>query len=170
MAITSTQQNRKGDITNGGYALYTAIILTGMLILVSYATANLSIKELLISVSNADSHIAFYNADSGLECALYSDLQHGAVSAFDTVTAGTITCSGQTITTGSQTVATTPSQSSVIGGGGPGSVSIFQITLPNGCAIVAVTKNNDGSTTIQSYGYNSCSGSRRLERGVEITY
>src|SRR5579872_6456435 len=91
-----------------GYALYTAIILTGILILVAYVTANLAVKELLISNASSDSHIAFYNADTGVECAMYWDLKNGAVSAFDPSTPGSVNCNGQTITSGSQTVQTNP--------------------------------------------------------------
>jgi len=149
-----------------GYALYTAIILTGVLILVAYITANIASKELLLSTSAADSHMAFYNADAGIECALYADLKSGSVSAFDINTPGTVSCDGQTITTGSQTVQTNPTQPSVVGGN---AASIFQLSLPNGCAIVSVTKNS-GTTLIQSHGYNSCDGSGRLERGIEMQY
>ena len=152
---------------NAGYALYTSIILTSILILVAYATANLSIQGLALSVSGAESHIAFYNADTGLECALYGDLKNGAVSAFDSSTPGTIVCNNQTISSGTQTVQTTPSSLSVVGGA---AVSVFQLNLSQGCAIVIVTKNINNTTTITSKGYNLCSGSRRLERGVEITY
>ena len=107
---------------NTGYALYTAIILTAVLILVAYATADLAIKESQLSSAASDSHVAFYNADSGLECALYADLKNGAVSNFDMNTPGTVSCNGQTITTNSQTVQTNPTQLSVVGDTGGGSL------------------------------------------------
>lgn len=145
---------------NRGYALYTAIILTGVLILVSYITANLSIKQLLLSVSGADSHVAFYNTDSGLECALYADLQNGPTSAFDAVSPSpTITCNGGTI----------PLSPGTDASGNP--TSTFQLTLSQGCATVTVTKIPSTATTlIESRGYNVCSGSHKLERGVKIQY
>ena len=169
MRIIPTQRmtaNKKN-----GYALYTAIILTGFLILISYVTANLSIKELALSTIAADSHLAFYNADGGIECALYADVKNGATSAFDINTGGTVTCNSQSITTGSQTVQTSPTQSSRVGGGGVSNrTSIFQLNFSQGCAIVSVTKNADGTTFMQSKGYNSCTGTKRLERGVQIQY
>ena len=157
----------KTNIKKSGYALYTSIILTGVLILVAYATANLAIKELALSISGAESHIAFYNADSGLECALYGDTKNGATSVFDVATPGTLTCNGQSIVTGSQTVQTSPSISSVIGGA---SLSVFQLNFSQGCAIVYVNKNANGTTYINSKGYNTCTTANRLERGVDITY
>jgi hypothetical protein len=135
----------KNKITNfnikseKGYALYMAIVLTGILFLVAYYTLNISLRQFLISSVGAESHIAFYNADSGIECAMYWDLKNGSFSAFDINTSGSINCNGQTITTGSQTVSTFPSQSSRIGGGGSSNpTSIFQISFTKGCAIVEV--------------------------------
>lgn len=89
---------------NSGYALYFAIIITGLLILISYVTANISIKELSLSTTAADSHTAFYNADAGLECALYWDIKNpggtAGLSAFDPSTPATITCNNQTLSVG----------------------------------------------------------------------
>jgi hypothetical protein len=58
------------------------------------------------------------------------------------------------------------------GGSGSSTPSIFQINFGNSCAIVMVTKNADGTTKIDSRGYNTCSGSaaRRYERGITTTY
>ncbi len=96
-----------------GYALFTSIMLTGTLILVAYATTNFSIKQLLLTTSGADSHAAFYVADSGVECALYWDLKNGATSAFDPNSpAANINCGGA-----SNTVTSTN------GGGSPINVS-----------------------------------------------
>ena len=67
---------------------------------------------------------------------------------------------------------TVPVQPSRIGGGGnSGLSSIFSISLTEGCAIVTVTKQTNGDTTIDSRGYNTCNSSdRRFERGITITY
>lgn len=160
--------NRK---TKNGYALYTAIMLTSLLFLVAYSTLNIVIKQLELSSIGADSNLAFYNADSGIECAMYWDLKNGSVSAFATSTASTISCNNQSVSTGSQTVSTNPSSLSRIGGGGNSNpVSIFQINFTRGCAIISVTKNTNNTTLIESRGYNSCSGSKRFERGIKVLY
>ena len=153
-----------------GFALYFAIILTSLLLMVAYATVNLSVKELQLSVEGAESQVAIYAADTGIECAVYWDAKAGSPSSFDPVTPGSINCVGTTVTTGSQTVQTTPALSSVIGGTGFGSPSIFQITVGSGCAIVTVIKNADGTTSIESRGYNTCGSGTRFERGIKVTY
>ena len=154
-----------------GYALYTAIMLTSILFLVSYSTLNIIIKQLELSSLGADSNIAFYNADTGVECAMYWDLKNSNISAFATSTSAVINCNNQTISTGSQTVSTNPASQSLIGGGGSSnSTSIFQLNLTKGCVIVRVIKNADNTTQIESRGYNSCSGSKRFERGIKVNY
>jgi hypothetical protein len=88
-----------------------------------------------------------------------------------------IDCNGQHITAGlgsTNDVGTNPPQPHRIGGGGiDHPTSIFQLNFSNStCAIERITKNLDGTTHIESRGYNTCntSNSRRVERGVEVTY
>lgn len=161
---------KKINLKNG-YALYIAILTASALTLLGFAITNLTLQQVRISNIGSESHIAFYNADTGLECAMYWDLKNGGTSAFDINTPGSINCNNQTISTGSQTVSTNPNQQSRIGGGGSSNrTSIFQLNFATGCAIVTVTKNSNSTTFFQSKGYNSCSGQRRFERGIEILY
>jgi hypothetical protein len=125
-----------------GFTLLIAIVTTSMLLIVSFVVVNIALKQLIIADANKQSQYAFYAADAGTECAVYWDLGD-SVSPFATSTVdGSITCNDEvSITTGSQTVATIPSQSSKIGGeGGP---SIFQLNFSRGCAIVTVIKEED---------------------------
>lgn len=162
---------KKNKLFNKGFTLLVAIMVTSLLLIVSFVVANVALKQLIISKSNQQSQYAFYAAESGIECAIYWDFS-GGVSQFDVTSPGAVTCNGQTVSTGSQTVASPASVSSLVGGGGVNSENIFSIDLPPGCAIVRVTKLVSGDTTVDSRGYNTCtSGSiRRVERAVRITY
>lgn len=146
---------------------------TSLLMIVSFVVANVSLKQMILANSYEESQYAFYNAESGLECAQYWDFEMGG-SQFDTATTtGRITCGGQIVTTGSQTISPPGSGTSLIGGGGVGNpTSIFSISFDKGCAIVRVTKELSGDTTIDSRGYNDCTTGyrRRVERGVELSY
>ncbi len=149
-----------------------AMITTSLLLVVSFMVVNIAFKQLIISNTNEESQYAFYAADSGAECAVYWDLHDPLISKFATTTAGTISCSGVSVSTGNQTVPTIPTQPSVIGGA---AVSIFKVDYPKGCAIVRVTKSYSGSTlrtVIDSRGYNTCSATalRRFERGITLSY
>ena len=170
-----------------GFTLLIAIITTSMLLIVSFVVVNIALKQIILANASRDSQFAFYAADAGTECAIYWDLKDSSLSTFATTTAGSITCSGRTITTNSQTgatdyttgagsVPTIPAQNSLIGGGGSGSpTSIFWLNFTKGCAIVRVTKayvSGTLVTTVDSRGYNTCNTSslKRYERGVTLAY
>ncbi len=157
---------------NRGFTLLVATVTTSMLLIVSFVVVNVAYRQLVISNSLEESHHAFYAAESGIECAYYWDLEDPSLSEFATSTAGSVTCNGQTVTTGSQTVPTTPTQPSLVGGGGANATSTFSINFGDGCAIVRVIKRANGDTVIDSRGYNRCGFGviKKVERGVELLY
>lgn len=163
-------------IRNKGMTLFIAVSIMGVLLFISFAVINIAIKGSLFASSGRDSQFAFYAADAGLECALYWDSKYDP-SKFATSTAGTITCAGQTISTGT-IISGTTTVSRIGGGGSANPTSNFGFTMNQGtnpvthCVIVSVTKNLNGTTYIKSRGYNTCDTShpRRVERGIEVTY
>lgn len=144
-----------------GFTLLISIVVTSMLLLVSFVVANIAYKQLVLANSNQESQYAFYNADSGIECAVYWDFRNGT-TAFATATTASILCNGQTINN--------------MGGGGNGNAtSTFTLNFSppgKGCVTVAVGKHNNSLTIIESRGYNTCSpgSTRRLERAEKLTY
>jgi hypothetical protein len=166
-------------VSEKGMTLFIAVVIMGLLLLISFAVINISLKATLFASSGRDSQYAFYAADSGLECALYWDSRHPTlVSAFGTSVSGSpINCGGRVIEDGDPIPGTTTQ--TMIGGGGPtNATSTFYFEMSNGnhplpyCAIVTVNKRANGSTYIKSRGYNTCdpTHSRRVERGIEVTY
>lgn len=147
---------------NKGFTLLAAVVVTSMLLIVSFAVSNVALKQILISSANQESQHAFYNADSGTECAVYWDLRNtDGISAFDINNPSTISCNDNALL-----IVTTPGSGTVF------SYSDFTINLSKGCAVVRVSKNTDSSTTIESRGYNNCTvgAARRFERGITLTY
>ncbi len=53
-----------------GFTLLVAIVTTTMLFIVSFAVVNIALKLLILTYSNQESQFAFYNAESGMECAI----------------------------------------------------------------------------------------------------
>lgn len=162
-----------------GMTLFISIIVMGILLFISFAVVGITLKATFFSSSGRDSQYAFYAADAGLECAIYWDSKE---DSFSTSTPASITCAGQSISTGSQNPVSGTTTASLIGGGGDSNqTSVFGFSLNQGsnpvpyCAIVTVRKYYEGAnlkTYIKSRGYNTCntSNSRRVERGVEATY
>lgn len=155
--------------TQKGFTLFVAIVVMGTLLLVVAGIVSLATRQALTSASGRESQNAFYAADTGIECALYWDVQNPAgTSAFATTSPpnpSTITCNSISIPN--------------MGGHGDGSpTSVFSFDfLPDDpfCATVTVTKayvSNVLKTTIESKGYNTCdlSNPRRVERAVRATY
>lgn len=143
---------------NQGFTLIISIVVTSMMLIISFAVVNIAVRQLVISSSNEQSQIAFYNADSGIECAVYWDFRNGT-TAFATATTATITCNNQTIL-------------NMGGGGSSNATSTFTLNLTKGCVTVSVGKHNHGVTIIDSRGYNTCSPGeiRKLERATRLGY
>lgn len=167
-----------------GIALFIAIIAVSAISLIIFSIADIAFKEQIITYSGKDSKIAFYAADSGLECALYHDVKREGFYFASNVSSpqiGNIICNENGITL-------TPD--SVYGAQSATTTFSFNIEWPEGypaksCAIVTISKNLVGAgpdihTVIQSRGYNNnCgndtpnrvdAGNRNLERALEVSY
>jgi Tfp pilus assembly protein PilX len=159
MKNISKRHNKEKGIT-----LFVAILITGTLLLISVAIVSLAVKEAFLSSTYRDSQYAFYAADTGAECAIYWDVNNpNNVSAFATSTQDsmrTISCLGNSML---------PTRV-VSGGYGTSTFHINYQSEPY-CADVLVSKNADGTTKIESLGYNNCtSNPRRVQRAVRVTY
>lgn len=149
---------------NKGFTLFIAIIVTGTLLLIATGIVNLSVKQSLISNSGRESQLAFYAADTGMECALFWDVKSPTgTSAFATSTSSTIFCNQDLNNSGN---------SWLVGGATVSTINRINFLPDPYCAIVTVTKNLDGTTLIESMGYNTCdpANARRVERAVRATY
>ena len=161
----------------GGFTIFFAMLVLGMVFGVGISIANLSQKQVVLSYFSKQSQAAFYAADTGGECARLWDLknpENPASSKFLNY-GGTTTllCAGQSVTV------TKDEQAPV-----DTFVSDFELPLlpPGGisaeyayCAKVRVIKYlTSGETFITSRGSNLiCSSplsARKVERAIAITY
>ena len=162
---------------NRGMTLFIAVTIMGILLFISFAVVNIALKSTIFASSGRDSQFAFYAADAGLECAIYWDSKF---NAFATSTSGdplNFRCAGSPDINSGQVISGTSTYSFIGGGGDAKPTSIFGFVMDQGlnpvpyCTIVTVTKNTDETTHIYSRGYNTClDSSRRIERGIEVTY
>ncbi len=141
---------------NRGFTLFMAIIVAGTVLLIAAGVTSLATRQSLISSTGRESQYAFYAADTGLECALYWDVKNpSGYSAFSTSTGSQIlnACNGETINVGGSYI------------------SNFDLTDPY-CVKVRVEKFDNGTTIIESRGYNTCDtlNLRRVERAVRASY
>lgn len=56
---------------NKGFTLLFASLIVSLILSISLAIAHISLSQIILSSAGRESQKAFYNADSGLECAMY---------------------------------------------------------------------------------------------------
>ena len=157
---SSVSQQSVLTFKKSGFVLLLAMLVSSLLLSIGLAVFNITIKQVTLASAGRESQFAFYVADTGIECALYWDIQHGA---FAVSSASDIMCNEQTFS---------------VGGSGFDVPMTFTINFPPDlyCAIVSVTKTDLGGgatrTIIESRGYNTCdtSNTRRVERAIRVRY
>ncbi|MEI7765198.1 MAG: hypothetical protein WCI93_01275 [bacterium] len=153
---------------NNGIALLFSIMLSAIFLSIAMGVLTVATKELNFSSSAKDTNNAFFAADSGTECALYSD--RADINAFMNIGDNVFSCFGMSLNLNNNF----PDYSFVIGGLGSNARS---------CVKVSVLKTIDPkdptvalSTKIISKGYNigdeNCDSSNgnRVERVIEVNY
>ncbi len=147
--------------TERGFTLLMAVLVASIMLSLGYAIFNIAVKELVLSSSGRESQFAFYAADSGVECALFWDLQYDAFSTSSALTE--ISCGIATSTLTRELV-------------GSIHTTIFSFSQnPSAaapCTAVRVTREEPFETVIESSGYNTCISDNplRLERSIRVTY
>lgn len=166
-----------------GVALVIAILTSGIILSIGSSVLNVAIKQLQLSAFSNNSSIAFYAANSGLDCALLWDIKPPlpfTESIFATSTSSStptdpVFCAVNNIVTG---------------GAGAGAwtvveegntmVTTFQmrfstdINAPCSTVVVKKWENAEGriNTSIDVRGLNSCNTEtlHRTERGIRVLY
>jgi len=167
---------------NKGFTLLFASLVVTILMSIGFTISNITLAQLILSSSGRESQFAFYNADSGLECALYYEYNATSTTggpffprnSGDTVPVpSSMQCNGMNPTS----ISTIP--------GSESATTTFEINLGVGCdktkpsfsVQIAKTATTTGAVPpffqgsnvyIQSRGYNTCdtSSPKRVERGI----
>lgn len=183
MHNTGKIKNNSKLQANAGVALFIAILTAGIVLSIGMSALNITLKELILSSIGRESSVAFYAADTGIECALLWDLTPPAPfteSVFATSSASGPPPSGSGINCINTDI------SSVWNYNGPPARTAdaatttftlqFSPDIGDPCAIVLIAKYEDGSgnvrTKIDVRGLNSCDPARqrRVERGIRVSY
>lgn len=126
-----TSKKNKGD---QGVALLFVVLLTSVLFLVALGIQNIAYKELVFSMEARDSNLAFFAADTGLECGLY--LHRVDPNMFASITSLSIPDSSHPYTCNGQNPLNISGRVFV------GGVSHFALDLGAQCVDVSVDKLN----------------------------
>ncbi len=180
-----------------GIALFIAIIAISAILIIVLSIADISYKEQVLTYSGKDSKIAFYAADSGLECALYHDIKKGnfffanppppAPSQVGVIECDEATNITPSITSGLETITIFNPPPPTTYDNVPFAQTTFSYNLSgssDSCVIVTVRKTkllptNNIRTKIEARGYNNTCNTttntvnvniRNLERALEVSY
>ncbi|MGB4076230.1 MAG: hypothetical protein WBK28_00810 [Minisyncoccia bacterium] len=149
-----------------GFTLLIAVILASVSLSIGLALLDIAYKQVILASAARQSQVAFYAADTAMECALYND-QIGNAFAYSIPTGtNNITCNGHAI----PVTFTSPSS-------GTRTRTFFVPCSPPAGATtelarVTIYKESNAATGIYVEGYNVCASSdtRRIERGLKVTY
>lgn len=150
--------NKKNKTKKGGYVLLLTVVITSIILAMSLGLSNVSYKEQIFGIQAKESYLAFFSADTGLECALAHDrIETGVFSTLpDEVT---IKCAGKSISAGKD-----PNGQEVVYDFelSQDEVNNNGVPVGNGCVHIVVTKNailddstpTELGTIIEAKGYN----------------
>ena len=189
--------NLKKNIENQkGFTLLFAILVSILILAVGVSIINIALKQVILSGAGRESQFAFYAANTGIECALFWDLNGAVIDDNGEAkyifpppdSAGSrrtdldnINCSGTNITSGNSIYAQPYTTSWIT----ETNSTTFRIVVSNSlsgvdnilyCAEVNVRKevvSDAVYTTITSQGLNTCepeSNARAVQRGLVLEY
>jgi len=165
---------KKQQKQNKGFTIFIAVVLMSILLLISFAIVNISLKEIILATVGRDSQKAFYVSDIGLECALYLDFKMS--TALDDYVGKN--CGGYNIEAKDIRDESYISEDGMMNS----ATTTFSLRYDNEtrCADVSIGKHVNISdsenpftvTIIESRGYNTCDKEniRRVERAVRVKY
>ena len=143
-----------------GFALLYAVIIVSLILSITAGISNIVFKQSMLAGLAFDSQVAFYQADSAVECGMYQLLNADAgydpslpINCGDTIYVLDPADSDTTKWTfatyiANDTLASTP------------------------CASIIIDKTDPTKTVIQGHGFNICNTAnpRHIERVLQVTY
>jgi hypothetical protein len=156
----------KNKKTQKGYAILFAVVIVSAISVITVGLSNIAYKQLILSSLAKDSQLAFYQADTAGDCALYADRVVSVETPNILNTPGPWVCSNANLQV-------TPA------GDGSGGYDLLpqNETSMGPCFRINVIKDIISApplikTKIFAKGYNICdiNNMRTVERKVEINY
>ncbi len=153
----------KKNIKNGFAMLFTVLIIS-LILSISLGISNITFKQTILSSLAKDSQIAFYQADTAVECGMYYDTNNTfPLGTRPGDVAGPITC-GEDL----YKIDESASYSDYL---------VFIENLDNQskpCSTIIfdkATKALENISIVQGLGYNTCTtGPRQVQRALKVEY
>ena len=73
----STKFRKNNNRNQDGFTILVAVVTASILLIIAMSIGGIALKEQILSASGKESQVAFFAADTGMECVLYWDQQQG---------------------------------------------------------------------------------------------
>lgn len=146
---------------NSGFAMLFTVLVISIILAIALGIADVTFKQTVLSSLARDSQLAFYQADSGVECGMYYDLNRGQLPR------GTVTTDApQQFTCGKDTISLVSGQSFT-------DHFVYQedVTGNTPCFSVTFDKTDPAKNLVSARGFSTCnSTAQQVERGLQVRY
>lgn len=158
--------NMKQHTAQNGFAMLFTVLIVSIILSLAVGIASITFKQNLLSSIAKDSQVAFFAADSGVECALYNDLIYNS-AYYPRGTDPSLVPPNLAFPCPGMTFAIDLSSSA-------NSYFVYK-EIPadpkKPCRVIAFDKRAVGMNKIQSRGYSVCDNSpRQVERALEVQF
>jgi len=160
---TKNKYQRINSKNQNGYAILFTVVVISLIMTFASGMARSVLKQIVLSSTANDSQIAFYQADTAGECALYIALNPSIILANNIV----VPCG----ISNNANINLSVTETSDPLGGTYYTIKPDTSSSKEPCFLIKIYKNSSG-TTIKAYGYNICdeTSQRRVERGIQIEF
>lgn len=164
----------KTHTTQSGFAMLFTVLVVSIILTIAIGIANITFKQGILSNLARDSQMAFFAADSGIECGMYTDFigfSSGEPNSpgYFPPTAGPTMVMQSIPTSWCGSMNFTISQADSRTG-----YFVYKETLSNQndpCRVIIFDRTDPSKKKILSRGYNTCTpGVRQVERALEVSY
>lgn len=155
----------KLKINNGGYAILFSVVVVSIISMIAIGLSNTTYKQLILSSLANDSQIAFYQSDTGSECALYADNKIGLTSIGSSWSCGKLDDSTSYTFNITSSTSGDPNDYTFMPTVNTQAVQCFKFNITKSVALPV-------ATNIYARGYNSCDSTsqKTVEREIKVTY
>ena len=168
--------------TQSGFALLFTVLIVSLILTIALGISSITFKQTILSSLAKDSQIAFYQADSGVECGKYYDVTLGLFpigSADNRYTLSEYFDTGTILEQGwvPSSIMCGNTELFLSDDGGEAYENYFvykpsTAVTNTPCFSIIFDKTQSSEYSIKSRGYNICSNKspRQVERGLEYRY
>ena len=153
-----------------GFAMLFTVLVISVILAIALGISDITFKQTILSNLAKNSQLAFYQADSGVECGMYYDTTVGQFppATADNPDGTTVDKAPLQLTCGARTLSLVAAQSH-------NNYIVYQEDVADGSPCFSITFDKTYTATeknrVSSRGFSTCQSTpQQVERGLNISY